>query len=145
MTDKWRKLSCTCEACAGACKRIPGVFAPLEALRAVRAGLAPRMVETRMEGHFVLMPLARADGWQESEGHFRDGAYDARGRCTFLSGSDRCELHDTKFKPKECREALLCGETAGAREVDRNLEASWDTRVGHLVRKIWHKALGEDK
>lgn len=139
---QWRKLSCTCEACAGACKRIPGVFAPLEALRAVHAGHAQRMVETRMDSIIVLMPLA--DG-EFSEGHYRDGAYSARGRCTFLSGSDRCELHETGFKPKECREALLCGEGMGRAE-GRDLEASWNTRVGHLVRQLWHKALeGEQK
>ena len=114
---------CTCAACVSACRRIPGIFHPLEALRAIRAGYADDMmavsVDERRNGRArevwrVMMPRSHSSvprDLRRVHPHHRDDPFYASGRCVFLNVDERCEIHDSGFKPVECRAALLCDRT----------------------------------
>jgi len=167
-------MDCTCSDCVSACERIPGVFTPLEALRAIRAGYALRIMSCefhfppsggrmfwQMPTYSVLMPLAlprpsdapRSNcidaAWTHpmDQGHFRRDPMSASGRCTFLKRK-RCEIHRSGFKPAECRAALICAPEqvrAPLRMTDAQRLGPWQTRVGELVISIWKRQLKRER
>lgn len=137
---------CSCVHCVRACRRIPGVFHPVEALRAVRAGLAsdlmlaPTYEQVTRQMITALMPVSLSfytDVNRAAVNH-RSCQDHAAGPCTFLNADERCEIHDTGFKPMECRKAVLCGpkEDPGDRE-----RLAWLTPVGRHVINIWKREL----
>jgi hypothetical protein len=139
---------CTCTHCVSACKRVPGIPTPLEALRAIRAGLADDLMMVYRErdkrgwkwGRHewpILMPVSEPPEYARAEvaKHYRNEWFKAGGRCVFLNVDERCEIHDSGFKPAECRASMLCENNRDKRH--ENIAALWDTTVGRLVIGIW--------
>lgn len=144
--------SCTCKSCISACKRIPGLFHPVEALAAIRAGMARDLMVVWVDNEArsaklrrqwrVIMPLSapslaiRKD--PAFDPHRRRETWEANGRCVFLNVDDRCEIHDSGYKPIECRAAMLCA--SDDEKVDRkhaSAKAAWNTPVGRFVVNLW--------
>jgi len=148
---------CTCADCVAACRRVPGIFHPTEALRAIRAGYAARIMaswrggeykrgQKRPESFLVLSPWSHWPDYMRvtltgirKPSHIRNDAFDCHGRCTFLK-NERCEIHASGFKPAECRSALLC-KKHGDRPImtDDQCFGPWDTPVGRRVIQIWKR------
>ncbi len=57
-----------------------------------------------------------------------------KGRCTFLE-NDRCPIHSSGFKPKQCRESLGCERKAGPDNYE--MGRLWDTAEGRAVVDHW--------
>lgn len=53
-------------------------------------------------------------------------------RCTFLTSKWQCELHDTAFKPLECRAALLCADTTQGPGRER-IARDWNNDAGRAA------------
>jgi Fe-S-cluster containining protein len=146
--------SCICEQCVSACKRIPGLFHPTEALRAIRAGYADDLMSVwasdehryySLRRHWrVLMPISAPPPYIRQSEFFdprrRRGGFEAVGRCIFLNVDNRCEIHDSGFKPVECRHALLCKSVNTDRQHD-GAKAAWDSPVGRFVLDLWKREL----
>lgn len=150
-------MSCTCSQCAAACRHIPGLFTPLEALRAIRAGHAtdlmvvgyrPEKRNGRAWGETfeAMMPRSypsrpRGSGTTPIDPHERRDNYDAAGTCIFFNVDNLCEIHDSGFKPFECRGSKLCKPEVGV--TDEQRLGPWQTAVGRLVIKIWRDELAD--
>ncbi|MBK8094778.1 MAG: hypothetical protein IPK32_23125 [Verrucomicrobiaceae bacterium] len=59
-----------------------------------------------------------------------------KGRCTFLE-NDRCTLHDSGFKPKQCRESLGCQTKTGPDNYE--MARHWDTEAGQAALARWEE------
>ena len=150
---------CACAKCREACKRNPGWFTPAEARRAIEAGFANRLMRDWLEPSTVvgnkerIYVLAPA-----SEGYEGDDApeipeYESileamfappfeKGRCIFFSKDERCEIHDSEFKPIQCRTAFTCRrEVLGGNASASNFIVArmWDTDEGREVIAVWEK------
>ena len=100
---KLSESSCTCKRCVLMCKTQPCLPTPDEA-RDLEAKYPDRMV--RLEMHYRVPPLKM---WRKVEvcspkivGQDTRNERD-QGRCVFLDGEDRCELHNRGEKPLEGR------------------------------------------
>lgn len=126
---------CSCERCREACENVPGMFHPAEAMLAIAAGHAKRLVPHLLirTGITVIAPGAYHPEIGERYGHQRIG------RCTFLDAG-KCELHHTGFKPIECREARLCAPRRMTDEEADRFDKLWDTPEGEAALKAWMDA-----
>lgn len=148
-----KTISCTCPHCVSACKRVPGLFTPVEALAAVRAGLADDMMARwddndqrgglRCEWQSLMprsIPIPIPFGNPPLQRNTRRDAFYCAGRCVFLNVDNRCAIHDFGFKPIECRSALLCGD-GHSESVNADVRRMWNTPVGRYVVAIWKREL----
>lgn len=135
---------CSCRSCTSRCEHISGVMTPQEAIEAIAAGYADRLMtvpywETDNTPTYHLQPLTVCpDG---TSPHTRRDSRDAMGRCTFLTVAGLCEVHNTPFKPTECREAY--GDGCVHKPLDKSRELRgrdagiWTTSFAASVRAIW--------
>lgn len=164
MTTKTKgtKSSCTCDMCVGARERNPGWFTPEEAMQAIKAGYARRMmrdwyvpdehVASEHDKIYVLAPASQGFGGTDApeipEGlNLVAAMFWCKGRCTFLN-KGLCEIHDSGFKPLQCRDAFCCDE--GTRKYDRSDRDSnvsvaklWNTEEGRAIVRAWEAAVSE--
>jgi hypothetical protein len=106
---------CSCPSCIDRCTRISGVMSPHEALLAIQAGLAPQLMlvaywERDDTPTWHLQPLTFLHPEKPAAAVRRDSQH-AAGTCTFLDAAGLCSIHDTPFKPIECRHAYGTGCT----------------------------------
>ncbi len=108
---------CKCEACVGACENNPGWMSPGEAVAAMNAGLAKKLMldwldpssEVGNQGRLpVLAPASLGnEGKLAPEMEGMNWLFSmvewTKGRCTFLSKEGLCEIHESGFKPVQCR------------------------------------------
>ncbi len=145
---------CHCEECVSLCQRNPGWMTPAEAMRAMDAGLGPRLMRDWLEpSHRLgnterLYVLAAASVGREGRdapeiGDTLDFNYVAfllgrakKGRCTFLE-NDLCTIHDSGFKPKQCRESLGCQTKTGPDNYE--MARHWDTEAGQAALVRWEE------
>lgn len=146
--------SCTCPHCVAACRRVPGLFTPLEALRAVREGFADDIMsrwdtdyskpwKSRDQWLSLLprsLPIEHPFGHSPARNHRSDPFYCA-GQCVFLNVDRRCEIHDSGFKPFECRSALICDNNSARAPTSASIRTMWNTSVGRHVVAIWKREL----
>jgi len=149
--------SCTCEKCVECCKRAPGWMLPEEARGAMRAGMADKLMMDwftpdseygNRENIYSLCPATSAFG----SGGFGCGGTHAPttdeifgngfsifGRrqnpipCGLLK-DNLCSIHDSGFKPIECRMVRGCTDDNTTR---REVVKSWDTDEGRAVIAEW--------
>lgn len=146
--------SCTCPHCVAACRRVPGLFTPLEALRAVREGFADDMMvrwdseegpySNRRQQWQSLMPRSHPIDHPFGPPPARNSRVDpfyCAGRCVFLNVDNRCAIHDSGFKPFECRSALICDNNSARAPTSASIRAMWNTSVGRHVVAIWKREL----
>jgi hypothetical protein len=107
-----------------------------EAERAIRAGLAPRMMlEISPDRSFgVLSPAFKG-----CESSLALEAFAHTG-CTFLK-SRACELHNTSYMPLECR---FCHHTRPGQGAICHLaiESDWNTPTGQALVEEWNRLVG---
>lgn len=138
---------CHCDACVSLCHNNPGWFTPEEAMQAMDAGLAHRLMRDWLEpgrkfGNterlYVLAAASiRCEGQDAPEFSFFElfMGFAKKGRCTFLDEKGLCTLHDSGFKPKQCRESLGCERKAGPDNYE--MARYWDTEKGRAAVKRW--------
>lgn len=133
MTDT---TNCTCSSCERECERLPGWFAPGEAVRAIEAGLAPRLALVQQGDVYALAPAPVGKEGQEIEYQ--------QGRCTFFTQWRRCEIHKSGFKPIECVTGFGCHR--GPRPVHPDLMemfAMWRSDAGRAAVRLWQTRIQE--
>lgn len=126
-----------------ACESNPGWMSPEDAEKAMEAGLAGRMMRDWYVSGGNIDVLAPASiGCEGRDAPDMDlgsmlkfliqGSW-GKGRCTFLKDG-LCELHDSGYKPMQCRESYCCKS-----EGPSNLEMSemWDTPYGRQMVARW--------
>lgn len=147
--------SCKCRACVDACKHMPGWMTPLEATAAIEAGMARDLMMDWFEPDlkygnririFVLCPAAEDhrgskaaemdELFPENRGFMTFFAAAVPQRCVLLK-KDRCSIHDSGFKPSQCKAALGCNTKVGLDKVD--MIAAWDTDDGRALISRWEK------
>lgn len=155
--------SCTCTSCVSACQRNPGWMNPVEAVKAIEAGLAEKLMldwldpcsqVDNTEPIWVLCPAARSyggskapelDGMLGGGDDFMSSFFNPpyKGRCVFLSDKNRCLIHDSGFKPEQCRKVQVCAEDEVTKGQPDNYDMArlWDTDKGRAVVKQWKRAV----
>ena len=99
---------CRCEKCISGCRSMPGLFTPAQAIQAIDAGLSDRLMAVGYHDdrgtYRALAPLTiPKDGVYHPTAitpHLRLETASAKGRCTFFTADNRCEIHATGFKPR---------------------------------------------
>lgn len=145
--------ACSCRDCTSGCLRAPGWFTPEEANKAMDAGRAPQMMLDWMtkenrpprfvkNNTYILAPAVlgceghlapECDGLDALLGLWR------KGRCVWLSGDMKCEIHDSGYKPLQCRSATHNDEEF----VDNyQMAVIWDTNEGKATVARWRKLTG---
>jgi hypothetical protein len=137
--------------------RNPGWFAPEEARKAIEAGFANRMMcdwwepDARYGNEENIYVLAAAsvgcEGDMAPTFTFWDilfGRGLSKGKCCMLNKDRLCEIHDSGFKPLQCRTALACGAQEPWAGYNSNLETIklWDTGEGRAVVELWRAECG---
>lgn len=137
---------CHCDDCVGLCYRNPGWMTPAEAMQAMDAGLAHRLMRDWLEPSSKLgnterlyVLAAASEGCEGRDAPEFDFAalflgYTKKGKCTFLE-EDRCSIHDSGFKPKQCRESLGCENGCGPDNYE--MARHWDSDEGRAVLDRW--------
>lgn len=144
---------CDCPKCVNLCQQNPGWMTPAEAMQAMDAGLAHRLMRDWLEpSHQLNNPerlyvLAAAslgcEGRDAPEFSFFElfWGYAKKGRCTFLE-NDLCTIHDSGFKPKQCRESLGCLRKTGPDNYE--MARHWDNAEGRAALQRWQELVGAD-
>lgn len=130
-----KPTECACPTCVSMCYHRPCWPTPADAKRIIEAGFGVHLMldwwcadEDHAEDIELLSPAI--------VGHATETApMMPRGKCVFLDGADRCELHDQGLKPTEGRLAIH-GSTDGA-QVHQHIAESWDTDEGRAVVAAW--------
>ena len=143
---------CHCDECVRLCRGNPGWFTPAEAILAMEAGLGQRLMRDWLEPSHKLgnderiYVLSAASLGFEGRNAPEIGdtpefcfaafflGYAKKGRCTFLE-NNRCAIHDSGFKPKQCRECLGCQKNNGPDNYE--MARHWDTDEGRAALKMW--------
>lgn len=122
---------CSCAKCVSACSITPGWFAPGEAEEAAKLLGVPfeefskRLIKNYMYDEYddvkFWIPRKVGPEFNPSAELLSDRASNTKGRCTFLTEDNRCEIHAAK--PMECREALLCNPTP---DIRRDIVKMWE-------------------
>ncbi len=120
---------------------------PAEAIKAIAAGNAKRLMRDWLEpcsevgNEERIYVLAAAslgcEGYDAPEFDLLDLLMGTckKGPCTFLK-DDRCEIHATEYKPKQCRESLGC-EKSGPDNYE--MARLWNTGAGREALARWKK------
>lgn len=163
MTKAKTKTKCsvtsgTCHSCVQACHRNPGWMNPVEAVKAIAAGFAPKLMLDWLdpdlsfgnkETIWILCPAARHFGGSTapdmgemigggSRLSFISTNRPYKGRCVLLGDDDRCTIHTSGFKPQQCRETVICAEE-GPDNYD--MARLWDTDEGRAVVVEWKRVV----
>lgn len=117
--------ACRCPSCRAECKRVSGWFTPAEAEKAIKTGLASRLVFVEEEQTGI------APAGTEFPNH---------GRCTFLLLDERCELHGRDYKPIECRTGFGCDRRDPAAPTVQDMYELWASAEGSKVRQMLKEA-----
>ena len=132
-------MTCTCDDCVSRCTTYPGWMTPDEARAAMDAGMADRLmldywIATSGPNIYALAP-ARADCDPKSREPLSTGELLRGSPCVFLTGNNRCEIHDSGFKPRECATSFGCRPGAG--EGKRDLHPLWNTPDARALIERW--------
>jgi Fe-S-cluster containining protein len=141
MDQKTDFKSCSCSKCRSLCSN-PGWFTPEEAERAIEAGYADKMMIDYLVGEpniYILAPASKGcekDRAPNTDELFGSGLSrfvtrgTTKGKCV-LNKDGLCFIHDTDFKPLQCRSAMAC-------EGDVGLD---NTQMGEMWRNPEAQAL----
>lgn len=160
---------CSCPKCAGACGFAPGLMMAEEAAGLLRLGRGRqlmlewwdddggpyslknfkflRIVEGRPRRFYFLCPAiqgregAKAPDSYNNNVSFRIAVTRrGKGACTFFSDG-LCTVHDSGFKPAECRYSFGCRMDIDSRAwrawVHQGVALSWDRREAQSLVDAW--------
>ena len=141
---------CTCERCADLCRRNPGWMTPTEARGAIAAGYGPRLMCDWLEPseelgnndriHVLAPASVGCEGWYAPEFDIWELMIGPpnKGKCIFFK-TGLCEIHESGFKPLQCREALACGEKVGIDNYE--MARLWNSDDGRELVDFWWKSI----
>jgi hypothetical protein len=143
-----QKGGCTCDKCKQACHNNPGWMTPAEARAAIKAGNADKLMLDYLlaspENVFVLCPASRGRGGDRapnSDELYGDADFLSRflgiaskGRCVFHEDNGNCALHDTDYKPTQCRDDYLCTDE-GPDNYD--MAKHWESAEAKALVREW--------
>lgn len=125
--------SCTCAACVSCCENVPGWMTPDEARAALDAGLHDRLMADWWVGSdeniYALIPATLGC----------EGKYAPQwpgGTCTFLKAG-LCEIHNSGFKPSECKAAMACAGGPVKEPNKSTIWKLWDSPEGRALVERW--------
>ncbi len=149
--------ACSCDKCVYLCEQNPGWFEPREAILAIEAGFAGRLMldwlepcsEVGNEERIYVLAAASVghEGREAPDIPDGPGAWLlignwSKGRCTFLDKDKKCEIHNSGFKPVQCRLASGCDKEIAKGCPDNYAVAKlWDCQEGQKVVKQWKDQL----
>lgn len=115
--------ACSCEKCVALCRQNPGWFAP-EGKR------APNTEELLGVGGFLSALLLNQVDMK-------------KGTCVFLV-DDRCQMiHDSGFKPIQCRTSLACQpDESSSREFNLETAERWNNPEAQALVREWMAKVG---
>ena len=126
---------CACEICVNYCMR-PGWWTVEEAEKAIKAGLAKRMMlEISPEQNFAVL----APAFKGNEGDYALQIYSKQG-CTFLV-NERCELFGMDYQPMECRYCHHERKGAGIK-CHSDIEKEWNSNEAKRLIVRWGNLIG---
>jgi len=155
---------CACDACKNICQRNPGWPTPEEARLAIEAGYANRYMKDWFERWtdegdadpiYIICPASEFHEGQLApdfpdgiDGIFAAISGWTKGPCVLHDASGMCEIHDSGFKPLQCRQALGCSaeeqlfykEGKDSRAWNKEMADKWDTDEGRAVVRLWEAA-----
>ena len=113
---------------------MPGWFTPEEAICAIEAGYAKQLSIVNQQGIEAIAPSVRG---QEGKAVYFGG-----GRCTFYR-KGKCTIHETCFKPIECRTGFACDKNDPEMPTLRDIFKMWseDQPVAQKARSMWKEAV----
>jgi hypothetical protein len=126
---------------------MPGLFTPAQAIQAIDAGLSDRLMAVGYHDdrgtYRALAPLTiPKDGVYHPTAitpHLRLETASAKGRCTFFTADNLCEIHATGFKPRECATALLCRTDSEGPASNAAIRDAWASAEGRGVVAAWER------
>lgn len=141
MFDPLQESECACDLCVMMCRTIPCRPLPMEVVRMPREVQARLMLDWWGSTLTGTAHLSAAAVGHEAK-HAPDfaprfGAVTRPHTCTFLTGTERCELHG-KCKPYEGRVAHHDARVGG-RDVLLRLKEAWESPFGRRVLRLWRR------
>lgn len=126
---------------------MPGLFTPAEAMKAIGAGLSDRMMAVGYDDergiYRCLAPLtAPKDGVYHPTAitpHLRLETASAKGRCTFFTADNLCEIHATGFKPHECAMLICSPDRQRPTVTNGAIRDAWASPEGRRVISVWER------
>lgn len=145
--------SCTCDVCVSCCETAPGWMTPEEAEKAMDAKMAMFLMKdwyVNSDEHdtYVLCPACKGH-----EGDFAPTDDEIFGSsfmsrllsnptkmpCVLLTDG-RCTIHDSGFKPEQCRTTLACDDNSfKGYTTKKSIAAQWSTPKGLEILERWNK------
>ena len=123
---------CQCSTCVNMCKNRPCWATPEEASALIEAGYGDKLMHDWWVGSHDDINLVSPAMIGHECGRAPD--FYPIGRCVFLTGDDKCELHDLGLKPIEGREATCQGFDGSLHE---RVAKTWEGSSARKVYELW--------
>lgn len=141
-------MLCKCDRCVSLCRRNPGWMTPEEAQKAIEAGFAKSLMRDWLEpcdevGNeeriYLLAPASEGCEGQDAPEFdfftFLTNTNLCKGPCVLLEDG-LCKIHDSGFKPIQCRENHGHGKD-GYVVTNYDVAKLWDTEIGKQTLANW--------
>lgn len=151
VTDKTMPV-CSCAKCVELCKSAPGWFTPEEAMRAIKAGYGERLMRDWLEPcpevgneERIMVLCPAVVGHEATDAPEISCWVEAllgiwkKGTCCFLEDG-LCSLHDTDYKPRQCREALGCKPDETDYTDNYEIARLWQSAAGAKAISAWEQS-----
>lgn len=148
---------CSCAKCVSCCEQAPGWMTPGEAIQAIEAGYARRLMRDWLEPcaevgntHRIYVLCPASEGCEGADGPefslvelimMGIGEDIRKGVCTFLKDG-LCEVHSSGFKPRQCREAFGCRDHSATNNYE--MGQLWTTDEASRALRLWQEALAAE-
>lgn len=136
--NKYKDSECKCRECVGNCLHRPCWPTPEEIEALINNGYAKRLMLDYWSSNKNIKIVAPAIVGYEGD----DAPFWPRGRCTFLTTDNLCELHDLSLKPFEGRVSIC---NLKQPDLHEDVAKMWDDRKGRSVILKWRKAIEVNK
>ena len=149
-------LSCKCDKCVSLRQKMPGWPTPTEARAMIHAGLAGKLMRDWFEPDDELgnekriyVSCPAVEGCEGQDAPEMDisqllmclTSTMSMGCCVFLGDDNLCQIHETAYKPVQCRGAFGCEKDDSAMLRKPAVAKMWQSKTGLSVLKEWKKAL----
>lgn len=128
---------CKCLDCQHLCLN-PGWFTPKEAETAIEEGYADKLMLDyyilKDSNIYILCPASNGCEKNRSKNTGELRFLSNKGRCT-LQKEGMCTIHNTSFKPLQCRSAMGCKEGHGLDGLQ--MAKKWDNQKARDLIKKW--------
>lgn len=135
--------ACSCKLCKAQCHR-PGWMTVEEAKAAIAAGYGDRLMIDYLHlggDQFIGVLCPAYTGREGKLAEWSGGV----GGCVLQTADGLCEIHDSGFKPLECRTASHDPSKAKRRpgNIKEDIAREWMSLEGVLLLRLWHDERNE--